>query len=418
MHGSRLGFWVLSAFALVGVVAVPVASAQETAMVEVTVSPDTVSVNGETVRFTVDIVLPAADLPATITELSSDLYGDIADAGNPAISSTDCVVPVGYTPTGGFMGMACSFEVLVDGDPGEVTTIISATATLADSTEITVTDTTVVSISEDLGAIRGVLIDADTGQPIPGVFVWGTCDGCGGFTDSGGTFIFDGVEPGEYRLRSGSASPGGWSPTAPDGYQTEYAYEWFEEDPVGPPGVPDVGTRVVVLPGETTEIDWELTIGGVIEGRLTSADNGDPITGYRVLYWIVAPGGSTSPEDIGGNSVVTTDGGFRLFGLRAGDYIVCFETAFGNRCWDDVPLTTIPPTTDDLLGVALGQTTSGIDAQIATESATGDGDGDALPVLPFTGPEPLGPVILAVALMITGGVLLSRGHEIDSPDSP
>jgi len=398
---------VLPAMVLGALLAMPVAvSAQESVGVRVSVTPETVSVDGEVVTFTVEVLVPPADLPGTVTGLSSDIHGDLADAANPAISDTNCSVPVAYTPTGGFEGMACTYQVFVEGDPAVITNTVSATVVLADTTEVTVTGSASVTLSDQLGEIRGTLIDADTGQPIAGVFVWGTCDGCGGFTGSDGVFVFTGLEPGDYRLRSGAASPGGWHPTAPEGYQTDYAYEWYDEEPVGPPGVPAAGTPVTVLAGETTEIQWELSLGGAIEGRLVSAESGEPLTDFEVLFWVVGSNGFASPEDIGGNWVrnTPTDGAFRIFGLRAGSYIVCFETQFGNTCWEDTPMTTIPPDDGDPVAVALGQTTTGIDAEIG---GVGDGDGGGS-VLPLTGGEAALLALLACALLAGGGLVLAK----------
>lgn len=406
MRRSELLRVVLLAMVTGALFAMPVAvSAQESVGVTVSVTPDTVSVDGEVVTFTVEVLVPPADLPATVNGLSSDVHGNLADATNPTISDTTCAVPVAYTPTGGFEGMACTYQVFVQGDPGVITNTVSATVVLADTSEVTVTGSASVTISDQLGEIRGTLIDADTGQPIAGVFVWGTCDGCGGFTGSDGVFIFIGVEPGDYRLRSGAASPGGWHPTSPEDYRTDYAYEWFDEEPVGPPGVPAAGTPVTVLAGETTEIQWELSRGGAIEGRLVLAASGQPLTDFEVLFWIVGSSGLASPEDIGGNLVrnTPTDGAFGISGLRAGNYIVCFQTQFGNTCWEDTPMTTIPPDGGDPVAVALGQTTTGIDAEIG---AVGDGDGGGS-VLPLTGGEAALLALLAGALL-AGGLVLAR----------
>lgn len=410
----RVAIWRIALLAsmtvLLAVSGAVAASAQEEPYVEVHAYPDTVPEHGETVRFTVDLFVPEADLPATIIALTSATYGDLADAENPALTGTGCLVPAEYVDTPGFLGMACSYQVLIEGAPGELTDTVSATVGLADGTETTVSDTVVVTISGQLGAITGILVDTATDLPIPGVFVWGTCEGCGDFTGPDGTFRFDGVEPGEYRLRSGSASPGGWGPTAPEDYRTEYAYEWYDEEPTGPSET-GAGTIVTVVQGETTEVRWELSVGGSIEGKVTSP-GGDPIPILAISFWVTDAKGSTLPLETGGYADLPADGSYRLHGLRSGGYVVCVETTYGSQCWADHPRTEIgPPTSGDVVTVMLGEATTGIDFVIAIPEENGDGDGDGdgdkagnggEPILPFTGTD-------AVLLLLTAFGLLAAG---------
>jgi hypothetical protein len=403
----RLAFLLSLAVLLPAFFAVA-ASAQGDPYMEVDAYPDTVPVQGETVRFTVDVVVSEPDRPATVIALTSVTFGDVADAENPALSSTECSVPTEYAGTPGFRGMACTYQVSIEGAPGELTDTVSATIGLADGTEITVSDTVSVTISTQLGAIRGALVDAVTGFPLPGVFVWGTCQGCGDFTGSDGTFSFQGVEPGEYRLRSGSASPGGWAPTAPESYRTEYAYEWYDEEPTGPSEV-EAGTVVAVLPGESVEVQWRLSLGGSIEGKVTSTD-GNPIPILDASFWITDPSGLALPHDSGGYADFSADGTYRFHGLRSGGYVVCVELVDGSQCWADYPKTEVgPPVEGDVIAVVLGETTAGIDFVIETPHGNGEeaGDGDATgngaePTLPFTG-------IDSVLFLLTGLGLLASG---------
>jgi hypothetical protein len=411
----RFALLVSMAVLLGGFVAGP-ASAQEEPHMEVDAYPDTVSVEGDAVRFTVDVVVPEPDRPATVTALSSVTFGNIADAANPALTDTGCSVPIEYMDTPGFLGMACSYHVLIDGPPGELTDTVSATIELVDGTETTISDTVVVTISEQLGAIRGTLVDTATGLPIPGIFVWGTCEGCGDFTGAEGMFFFEGVEPGEYRLRSGSATPGGWDPTAPESYRTEYAYEWFDEEPTGP-SEPGAGIIVTVVADETTDIRWELSVGGSIEGTVTSPD-GAPVPIVDASFWITDSAGSAQPLETGGYVDFSADGSYRLHGLRSGGYVVCVETSYGSLCWEDRPMTeTGPPTSGDVVTVGLGEATTGIDFVFDIPGANGDGDGEGEPAgnggeptLPFTGTEAGLLLLTAFGLLATGTgtVILSR----------
>lgn len=308
--------------------------------------------------------------------------------------------------------MACSYEALVAGPPGEVTSTLSAQVQLAGGSVVTLTDSVIVTISADLGGIRATLVDADTGLPIPNLYVWGPLEA---FTDSSGTFFIDGVDPGVYRLYSGNAPHG--TSDVPAGYSTEYAYEWYDEEPVGlPTPFPNPGTPITVLAGEITEIEWELSVGGEITGEVTSASTGLPLTDYQVQIWMTGSNVLASSLEIVGNlgGAVAADGTYRVFGLRAGDYIVCFESPYGNECWDDLPRTTIPPDQGDPVSVVLGQTTSGIDAQfLDSGNGTGGDGGTEDGVLPFTGLEPW-LALVAVTLVAAGaGALVTSLRKTD-----
>lgn len=390
----------------------PVGLAQESPYAVATADPSIVPVSGRVVRFSIDVVISDADLPATITALTSDLHGDITDSANSLLVSTDCAAPVAYAPTGGWIGMACSYEALVAGPPGEVTNTISADVQLAGGSVLTLADSVVVTISADLGGIRATLVDADTGLPIPDLYVWGPRED---FTDSSGTFFIDGLDPGVYRLYSGNAPHG--TSGVPPGYSTVYAYEWYDEEPVGlPTPWPNPGTPITVLAGEITEIQWELSVGGEITGEVTAAGTGMPLTDYQVLIWMTGSNGLASSLEIGGNrgGDVATDGTYRVFGLRAGEYIVCFESPYGNECWDDLPRTTIPPDQGDPVSVVLGGTTSGINAQLLDEgNGNGGNGGTEGGVLPFTGVEPW-LALTAVALVVAGAGVLAT--SLRKPD--
>lgn len=397
----------------------PIGMAQESSTLDLEAAPPTVSVWGEVVLYELVIQIPDADLPATITAMTSDLHGDLTDAANPVVINTNCEAGVPYSVTPGNTGMYCSYQALVDGDPGEVTNTVTVDVQLADGSDVTLTDSFAVTISDDLGAIRGTLIDSDTGLPIPDTYVWGDMEG---FTDSSGVFFFDGLEPGAYRFYSGNAAHG--TSGVPVDYRSDYAYEWYDEEPVGLSGGYFTAIPVTVLPGEITEIEWELTRGGVITGRVTSSDTGEPITDYNVTFWLTRTDGSTAPQIFGNWDGVefADDGTYRSYGLRAGDYVACFETIYGWECWDDLPFSFPASTgvlpTGDLVSVVLRQTTSGVDAQFATEGETGNGNGgdggngEGEPAeLPFTGSTEPWLALTAMALVVGGAGALVISHR-------
>lgn len=87
------------------------------------------------------------------------------------------------------------------------------------------------------------------------------------------------------------------------------------------------GGEIVVADGTTTDgIDFALSLGGVITGKITDSD-GRPVIGERVsLKPLDTSGGSTvsAPAAMFGDRMYATDdrGIYRIFGLRAGRYLV------------------------------------------------------------------------------------------------
>lgn len=394
-HVGRLGLGLCLAF-----LATSPAWAQQTASASAGADPPSIATSGEIVRFWLEIVVPDSALPVTITAVESDLHGDISDPVNPTILTT-CALPADYSaPTPGWTGWVCEYEALVSAGPGTVTNTISATIRFSDSTEEIVSSAATVSVDDQLGTITGTLLDSDTGEPIPNMFVFGTCEGCGGFTDAAGRFTFVGVEPGTYRLRSGSAPAGGWDPAPPGDYTTAYAFEWYDEEPTGPAPIENA-TPVEVLPGGATDIVWELSIGGEITGTLTDFE-GNPMTDALIAYWLTKPDGSYSPSEAGGYVEIGSDGAFRIFGLRSGAYLICFDTVWPLECWDDVPITDFPPDAGTPVVVGLGSTTPGIDAVLGIE---GEPSGQP-PILPFTGVDEVVGWLAGLSVLL--GVSINR----------
>ncbi len=85
---------LLAVEAVLLLMAAPVGLAQESPYAVANAYPSIVPVSGRVVRFSIDVVISDADLPATITALTSDLHGDITDSANPLLVSTNCAAPV------------------------------------------------------------------------------------------------------------------------------------------------------------------------------------------------------------------------------------------------------------------------------------------------------------------------------------
>lgn len=133
------------------------------------------------------------------------------------------------------------------------------------------------------------------GEPVAGVVV--TLTGPGGSvgttTAADGTYVFDGVLPGDHTVRV----------TPPDGYRAD-----------GPE------TRdVTVAADDLAGVDFALSRHGSVGGTVTD-DAGDPVTGATVM--VAGPGGSItlSTDDVGG--YFTGD-------LAPGDYVITLTVPDG-----------------------------------------------------------------------------------------
>lgn len=395
---------------LVGLMMAPgtVARAQEPAEAEASVYPGSVTPGGGTVTYQMQVGVSIGDLPATITSVSSDLHGDVTDPANPAILSTSCAVPVDWQPDSNFgwaLGWGCEFEAWVEGEPGEVAATISATVVFGDETEVVVSDVAVVTISAELGAIHGTLVDSATGEPLAGEQVSGTCAPCGDVTDAEGGFALEGLEPGEYRLEAGNTTV----------QYSDYAYEWYDDAPA-----PESATPVLVLPGQITFVEWGLSVGGVIEGTVTDEATGEPLGAVEIPVLVQNEDGTR-----GGFTGTSTgaDGTYRMGGLHTANYVLCYYV-FGSvqvgeyepECWNDKPTAGESPfdAPADSIHVELGETVGGIDVSLTPVAgppggggvggAGGEGNGRA--TLPFTGIE-AGPLaVTATALVAAATTVL------------
>ena len=94
-------------------------------------TPSTGSVGepGATVTFSV-VVENLSVEAVTLTALCDDVFGDLLDPANPAVSNNTCPAQPAAIPVGGTF--SCSFDAFVAGDAGDPAHVDTVTATAAD----------------------------------------------------------------------------------------------------------------------------------------------------------------------------------------------------------------------------------------------------------------------------------------------
>ena len=152
------------------------------------------------------------------------------------------------------------------------------------------------------GTISGTVRDAETGLPIRGVNVEVDTPEGGSYvdnqTDSDGRYAVTGLAPGEYRV---------WADGQDLGYIKVHFNNrlfWDDADPI-----PIGGSE------EVTGVDFSLSVGASISGRVTDEETGLPVAGV----------GISANEDLGGTGAyAVTDawGEYHLTGLAPGTYRV------------------------------------------------------------------------------------------------
>lgn len=389
---------LLVGFAILGTWGVEAGAQEPVVRAEVFAHPSTVTPLGGNVDHFIGLVFgQEMDEPVTITSIASDVFGDLADPANDALTGTSCSVPATWEPNQyvGAYDWGCHAVVWLDGEPGVVSHTITAAVQFADGTDAAASATVVLAISSEVGGIRGTITDGATGEPIADVNV----DAIGGiasgsdFTDSSGRFSIEALPPGEYRLLSGNS----------EHFPSIYAREWWD----GAPRFDSAGV-VAVAPGELTSVEWSLDIGGVITGTVTDESSDMPLAGVSVSYVRIEPGGGRSGP-FGG---YTTDnqGIYVLPGLQTADYLVCFydfTAAYRPECWDDrVTIGTgLDAITGDAVPVGVGSVVEGIDATLQTERGAGDGgadDPEPPEGLPYTG-APTGVAAVIASIVLVAG---------------
>jgi protocatechuate 3,4-dioxygenase beta subunit len=205
-------------------------------------------------------------------------------------------------------------------------------------------------------SITGTITDA-SGAPISGVLVsaysWSTYDGYFAQTDESGSYTLSGLAADDYRVcfdpsyAQGPAAGG-------------YAAQCYDNQPSM-----ETADPVRVGSAGSVTVDAVLRPGAAITGRLTGSD-GAPLGGAYIYAYDPQSGQfATASSDY-------SDGSYRLPGLAAGDYSVCFDaanvrqpapTGYLNECYDNdngalvhVAASTVTDGIDAVLPVAAGIT--------------------------------------------------------------
>jgi hypothetical protein len=120
-------------------------------------------------------------------------------------------------------------------------------------------------------------------------------------TDANGRFVLEGVAAGEYHINVQRA---GFAPI------------W---DPAQPP------PTITVAAGQSlTNLDFRLTKGGAITGRLVDA-NGEPLAEVSIMAMRRPPSSAAAglfPAPVQGGQITNDIGEFRIAGLAPGEYVV------------------------------------------------------------------------------------------------
>ncbi|MCI0696176.1 carboxypeptidase regulatory-like domain-containing protein [candidate division KSB1 bacterium] len=266
------------------------------------------------------------------------------------------------TPSRGFAYVNPDGSYLIENLlPGEYVVVAQAdgyetqyydqAASLADAKMVSVaaSDTTtgidfkLVKITPGTGAISGKVTDA-SGAPVAGAgvsafsranpFSYG-----GAQTASDGTYRIEGLKAGNYFVQV-------WA----EGYIGE-----FYDDA----RTPDQATLVAVNePDETTSIDFVLSVGGSISGKVTD-EAGNPIAGALIEAYF-AKTDSLFRKGYG-IAISEKDGSYKISGLEAGEYLVL---AHAWNQWSyaiEWYKNTSAPDSATPVPVTEGQVTTGID---------------------------------------------------------
>jgi hypothetical protein len=202
-----------------------------------------------------------------------------------------------------------------------------------------------------LGAsITGTITDA-SGGPITGVvvsaFSWTTYQGYYSQTDESGSYTLSGLAADDYRV---CFDPSYAQGPAAGGYAAECYDNQTSMETADPVTVGSAGSVTV---------DAVLTSGAAITGRVTGSDGAALGGTYIYAYDPESGQYATASSDYG-------DGSYRLPGLAAGDYSICFDavnvhqpadTGYVNECYDNG--------NGALVHVTAGSVTTGIDAELA-----------------------------------------------------
>ena len=224
--------------------------------------------------------------------------------------------------------------------------------------------------TQTTGSISGTVASAATHETMPNVSVCayssdgGEHSGCAS-TGSAGKYTISRLPPGDYKVEF---DPGYESPYVRQYYDGKES--WEEADPVS-----------VSLGETTTGIDAELALGGQITGTVTDALSHEPLEGAEACA-------STEHASYYGHCAYTgEEGHYTIKGLPAGEYEVKFyppyESGYVRQYFDGKE----SPEEADAVAVSLGETMSGIDAELALGGQITGTVTDALSHEPLEGAE-------------------------------
>ncbi len=207
------------------------------------------------------------------------------------------------------------------------------------------------------GRISGTVRDAETGTPVSGEPVDVRSESGyperGAITDENGRFQISGLSPGSYLVTAGS--------------DNEYLRVLYP-DLLCEPRTEcdwDQGTRFELgYDSEITGVDFELSTGGAVAGRVTVGSTGQPAQGTEV--WI-----QRTDSSIGKRDYLQADGRFEIRGLHSGSYWLYTRSSGSFGAGVDVVYPDLvcgefqcPIEDGTPVAVVFGETTSGIDLSL------------------------------------------------------
>ncbi|NNL14669.1 MAG: hypothetical protein HKO82_13395, partial [Acidimicrobiia bacterium] len=327
-----------------------------------TANPTTVPAGGGDVTFTVRVDNTSVEA-VTLTSLSDSVYGNVADALNPALTGTTCSLPQAIG-IGGFY--QCTFNATVSGPPGG-SELDVVTATANDNELNSAVDTDDATVNFAAGTI--------------GDFVWLDLDGDG--VQDGGTEVGVGGVDVELFLdvdSSGTVTVGdvslGTNTTDGSG-----AYDFVGLASADYVVVPDTGGALAVynLTGGTDPTAVSLGVDEDFNG----ADFGYQPTGsIGDFVWLDLDGDGVQDGGVeAGISGVTVDLYLDVDGsgtVSAGDTLIGTETTDGTGAYDFtdlVPDDYVVTVTDTGAVIPPSNLTGGTDPDAVTLAAGEDFNG-------------------------------------------
>ncbi len=201
------------------------------------------------------------------------------------------------------------------------------------------------------GLISGTVNDTET-NAIASVWVdaYNAVTNYYGYTDGAGAYTITGIPAGTYYVR-----------TDVDG--ANFIDEWYDDLPVTGPGIPVDAAAVIVVDGLTTNVDFLLTQGGAIAGRVTETSTNAmglsniwvdayDISGYRL-----------------GSGLTDSNGTYEIVGLFGNTYYVrtdAYGQNYVDQWFDNAPVIDgeIPEGASAVV-VYTGWTTGNVDFALA-----------------------------------------------------